>query len=98
MMDYKWPGNVRELQNAIQFAIVKSDGKIILPEDLPIELRELANIRSFRGPSKKLDIDRVRIALKETGGNKAKAARLLGVGRATLYRFLGNSPEVISTK
>jgi PAS domain S-box-containing protein len=90
MMDYKWPGNVRELQNAIQFAIVKSDGKIILPEDLPIELRELANIRSIRGPSKKLDIDRVRIALKETGGNKAKAARLLGVGRATLYRFLGN--------
>ena len=48
MMDYKWPGNVRELQNAIQFAIVKSNGKIILPEDLPMELRKLANMRSFR--------------------------------------------------
>ncbi len=98
MMDYKWPGNVRELQNAIQFAIVKSNGKIILPEDLPMELRKLANMRSFRGPSKKLDIDRVKFALKETGGNKAKAARLLGVGRATLYRFLGGSPEAIPNK
>ena len=98
MMDYKWPGNVRELQNAIQFAIVKSNGKILLPDDLPMELRELANIRSFRGPSKKLDIDRVKFALKETGGNKAKAARLLGVGRATLYRFLGGSPGAIPNK
>ena len=98
MMDYKWPGNVRELQNAIQFATVKSSGKVILPEDLPIELRELAYTRSYRGPAKKLDMDRVRIALKETGGNKAKAARLLGVGRATLYRFLGNYPEVILNK
>jgi transcriptional regulator of acetoin/glycerol metabolism len=42
------------------------------------------------GPSKKLDDDAVIAALKESGGNKAKAAKLLGVGRATLYRFLAD--------
>jgi transcriptional regulator of acetoin/glycerol metabolism len=41
-----------------------------------------------------LDIEGVRTALIKTGGNKAKAAKLLGVGRATLYRFLGDHPEL----
>lgn len=95
MMDYQWPGNVRELQNAIQFAIIKCNGSEILPMDLPMELRDLATVLPSRGPSKKLDIDSVASALKQTGGNKAKAARLLGVGRATLYRFLADYPEVL---
>lgn len=95
MMNYHWPGNVRELQNAIQFAIVKFSGSEILPNDLPMELKDLASLSPSRGPSKKLDIDRVRSALKQTGGNKAKAARLLGVGRATLYRFLADFPEAM---
>jgi transcriptional regulator with PAS, ATPase and Fis domain len=95
MMNYHWPGNVRELENAIQFAIVKFSGSEILPNDLPMELKDLASLSPSRGPSKKLDIDRVRSALKQTGGNKAKAARLLGVGRATLYRFLADFPEAM---
>ena len=95
MMSYHWPGNVRELENAIQFAIVMCSGSEILPNDLPMELRDLAGLSPSRGPSKKLDIDRVRSALKQTGGNKAKAARLLGVGRATLYRFLADFPEAM---
>ena len=95
MMNYHWPGNVRELENTIQFAIVKFSGSEILPNDLPMELKDLASLSPSRGPSKKLDIDRVRSALKQTGGNKAKAARLLGVGRATLYRFLADFPEAM---
>ena len=95
MMNYHWPGNVRELENALQFAIVMCSGSEILPNDLPMELRDLASLSPSRGPSKKLDIDRVRSALKQTGGNKAKAARLLGVGRATLYRFLADFPEAM---
>ncbi len=95
MMDYRWPGNVRELQNAIQFAIVKCNGSEILPPDLPLELKDLVGLTPSRGPSRKLDSDRVASALKQTGGNKAKAARLLGVGRATLYRFLAEHPEVL---
>ena len=94
ILDYRWPGNVRELQNAIQFAFVKCGGKSIAAEDLPMELREAEDVCIRRGPSRKLDAEGVQSALVKTGGNKAKAAKLLGVGRATLYRFLGDHPEL----
>ncbi len=93
MLDYPWPGNVRELQNAVQFAFVKCRANIIEPEDLPIELHEVKLTGSRRGPAKKLNAEAVLAALVKTGGNKAKAAKLLGVGRATLYRFLADHPE-----
>ena len=96
MIDYAWPGNVRQLQNALQYAIVKSSGNYIRPEDLPMELSELRINKHRRGPSKKLDFESVQAALEKTGHNKAKAARLLGVGRATLYRFLNDYPDVVS--
>jgi PAS domain S-box-containing protein len=94
MLDYRWPGNVRELQNAIQFAFVKCRGKVIEIEDLPLELREAADVCGRRGPARKLDLEAVRKALARTGGNKAKAAKIMGVGRATLYRFLNDHPEL----
>lgn len=94
MMDYRWPGNVRELQNAIQFAFVKCAGRVIEPEDLPLELRQAADMCPRRGPARKLDPEAVRRALTRTGGNKAKAAKLMGVGRATLYRFLSDHPDM----
>jgi transcriptional regulator with PAS, ATPase and Fis domain len=92
MLDYRWPGNVRELQNAVQFAFVKCGGKRITPESLPLELREAEGVCARRGPARKLEIETVRTALERTGGNKAKAAKLMGVGRATLYRFLNDHP------
>jgi len=95
MIDYTWPGNVRQLQNVLQYAIVKSCGRYIRPEDLPMELAELRVVRNKRGPSRKLDIESVESALGKTGNNKAKAARLLGVGRATLYRFLNEHPDAV---
>jgi len=94
IINYPWPGNIRELQSAISFAMVKSRGKTIRPEDLPQELRKWKNGVTNTGPSRKLDREKVRSALAQTGGNKAKAARLLGVGRATLYRFLTDFPDV----
>ncbi|MBC8199033.1 MAG: helix-turn-helix domain-containing protein [Desulfobacterales bacterium] len=60
---------------------------------------ELINFKSSiytRGQSVKLDIDAVNKALLKTGGNKAKTAKVLGVGRATLYRFLGDHPAKVS--
>ena len=95
MMDYPWPGNVRELQSAIRFAIVKSRGRVIRLKDLPMELQDRNPSQSSRGPSRKLDPDTVRAALAQSGGNKAKAARLLGVGRATLYRFIADFPSIL---
>jgi PAS domain S-box-containing protein len=93
MMDYAWPGNVRELQNAVQFAIVRCSGEVITTRDLPLELQQVSGTALRRGPSRKLDTRTVRRALIKTGGNKARAARELGVGRATLYRFIGDHPE-----
>ena len=94
MMDYRWPGNVRELQNAVQFSIVRCRGGTIQPDDLPMELKEFIVEKPHRGPARKLDAAMVKAALTKTGGNKAKAAKLLGVGRATLYRFLGSHPNL----
>ena len=92
MMGYHWPGNVRELQNTIQFAIVNCNADTILPKDLPIELRDQSILCSPRKASRKLNEEIVKTALEKSGGNKAKAARILGVGRATLYRFLNDHP------
>jgi len=94
MIDYPWPGNVRELQSTIHYALIKSRGKIIQPVHLPMELRTQKINRLSRGPSLRLDSKIVKEALLRSGGNKAKAARYLGVGRATLYRFLNNFPDI----
>lgn len=88
LLDYPWPGNVRELENAVQFALVKSKSNTIQPEDLPLEFRTSRPESKKRGPTQKLYAETVNEALAEAGGNKAKAAKLLGVGRATLYRHL----------
>jgi len=90
LMQYPWPGNVRELANAIHFAMIKSQGSEIQLHHLSSELishSETSNaIRRGRRP--KLNPSEVKVALKETGGNKAKAAGRLGVSRTTLYRYL----------
>lgn len=95
LMDYHWPGNVRQLQNVLQFAIVKSGGKVLRPVHLPMELREGEGKSIRKGANRKLDEMSVRRALEKTGGNKVRAAKMLGVGRATLYRFLQDYPESI---
>ncbi len=107
LLAYDWPGNVRELKNAIQFAVVRSRGKKILPSHLPEEIigndninhnyhsvpdaQSVENLMPAKG---KLNKESVKAALRRTGGNKSKAARILGVGRATLYRFLANNEEI----
>lgn len=104
MLDYYWPGNVRELKNVIQFSVVRCRGKKIFPSDLPMEIVQDKEI-NFRTPTVtpvqdtipargKLDVESVKSAIKKAGGNKSKAARLLGVGRATLYRFLTQNEEI----
>ncbi len=95
LMDYPWPGNVRELQNAIQFAFVKSNGRLLTVDDLPMEIKGQLERLPRKGPVRKLEAQTVEAALKKAGGNKSRAARLLGVGRATLYRFLNAHPEAL---
>ncbi len=89
---YSWPGNVRELENAIRFAVIRARGGVIQPDHLPATLRGSRDRRP-PAPSTRnrtgLTTDGVKQALVTTDGNRSKAARVLGVSRATLYRFLG---------
>ena len=95
LMNYHWPGNIRELQNAIQFSIVRCSGNIITTDDLPMEFKDGKDPGTKKGPLKKLHADAVKNALSKTGGNKTKTAKVLGVGRATLYRFLDEHEEIL---
>lgn len=89
LMVYHWTGNVRELQNALQFALVKCRGNVIKPEYLPISISQTHKHQPSRRRRKgKLDSNAVEDALQKTHGNKLEAAKLLGVGRATIHRFL----------
>lgn len=91
MIGYPWHGNVRELQSTIRFALVKAKGRIIRPQDLPAGIEGWKKGSLLHGPYRKLNAKNVGDALTRAGGNKAKAARILGVGRATLYRFLSRT-------
>ena len=92
MANYPWPGNVRELENVIGNSCMMVDGKFIDINDLPDQLRE--------GISDESTTDEVLLSLDEiqkrhilrvlerVGGNRAQAAKILGLGRATIYEFL----------
>jgi sigma-54 dependent transcriptional regulator, acetoin dehydrogenase operon transcriptional activator AcoR len=88
---YPWPGNVRELRSAIEFAVIRCRGAVIQADDLPPEIFEPANLAGAvnTDPS---DDEKVRLldALGRSRGNRARAARLLGISRATLYRRLSD--------
>ncbi len=92
LMMYNWPGNVRELENAMECAVAIGSGPILDIGDLPSSLQ-------LNSGEKLLDIDALMSlkdltnramlrALEETGGDKVAAARLLGIGKTTLYRKL----------
>ena len=85
LLGYAWPGNVRQLRNVIDSAIVMSEGAQIIPDDLG--LRDAATGDQLE--SLRMDYWERRLiqeALKRTDGNVPEAAKLLGLGRATLYR------------
>ncbi len=86
---YHWPGNVRELRNAIEYAYVKSRESVIRTEHLPPEIVSYQRkTRKKTGPPLKIKKEQVMIALDKTEGNRKEAAKFLGIGRATLYRYL----------
>ena len=86
-MLYPWPGNVRELGHAIEHAFVLCHGQNIAIEHLPPEIIENSGIEKF-APVKGSVYDQQEIleALNKTDWNKAKAARILGISRRTIYR------------
>lgn len=90
---YAWPGNVRELENAMERAVVLCAGKMIQPEHLPpgIVHPDHAAHRAAFSPQRSLaevEQEHIRQVLDLTGGNKSRAARILGISQTTLWRKL----------
>ena len=74
---YPWPGNVRELKSAVEHAVIRCRGSVIQSEDLPPEIAPEGDEKT-----------RILAALERVEGNRSRAARVLGISRATFYRRL----------
>jgi two-component system response regulator HydG len=104
VMVYEWPGNVRELDNALEHAVVLTRGNLIeaacLPERITKRRKEpLVAERSYRNPTLEV-IERAYImwVLQAEGGNKTRAAEVLGIDPSTLYRKLSRYEEQVEVK
>jgi len=97
MLAYDWPGNVRELENCLERAYAFTSGPLIHTTDLPREIGMVANSAPSNGNGNghakiisMAELEKVTIlnAIAELNGDKLQAARLLGIGKTTLYRKL----------
>jgi transcriptional regulator of acetoin/glycerol metabolism len=93
LLRYPWPGNVRELEHVIERAVALATHSVLSVDDFPAEIRDGAGrltgqIDGLPGTLSALQREHVLKVLESTRGNKEQAARLLGISRRTLYRFL----------
>jgi two-component system response regulator HydG len=92
MLAHAWPGNVRELENAIERGVVLARNVSIEPEDLLLAESSVTAIPvgdgSLQSSMDHAAATRIRAALEAAGGNRAEAARVLGIDRTTLYRLM----------
>jgi len=92
LLAYDWPGNVRELENAVERAVALGSGPILHVGDLPSNLQYGTGDRMPQSdellPLEELERRAIFRALRDAAGDKLAAARLLGIGKTTLYRKL----------
>lgn len=91
LMNYDWPGNVRELENCVQRALTLGSGPWLEVKDLPSSLLyRLGSAAKGQGVPTLKELERQAIleALEATGGDRLRAAKLLGIGKTTIYRKL----------
>jgi two-component system response regulator HydG len=99
MLAYDWPGNVRELENCLERTYAFTSGPLIHTTDLPREIANLPDVAPSIGngnggghariiPMAELEKQTILNAITELHGDKLQAARLLGIGKTTLYRKL----------
>jgi DNA-binding NtrC family response regulator len=89
---YSWPGNVRELENILGYACMMAERDVVDVRDFPERLRTQAAEQAAPDesllPLEELDRRHARKVLERVGGNRVRAAEILGISRATLYRLL----------
>ncbi len=95
MFIYDWPGNVRELENCLERAVAMSSGPLLNAADLPAHIRASSALRVTNGgkqgrivPLAEVEKQTILEALDQLNGDKLMTARLLGIGKTTLYRKL----------
>jgi two-component system response regulator HydG len=92
LLNYDWPGNVRELENCIQRAVSLGSGTFVQMQDLPssllYHLGRTPTSRQDLTTLEALEQQAIRQALRATGGDRIRAAKLLGIGKTTIYRKL----------
>jgi len=88
LMSYDWPGNVRELFNALEYASVLASGETVTLSDLPLPVRE-SDGEEVGAEGREDGMGRkIRDALIQAGGNRVKAAKILGISRVTLWKWM----------
>ncbi|MBI4649315.1 MAG: sigma-54-dependent Fis family transcriptional regulator [Bacteroidia bacterium] len=89
LSNYHWPGNVRELENLIHKLVVMNDGSIIDAPDLPSIMRySIEPEKCYNRTLKEVETEYIKNVLSNCGGNKSKAAKILGIDRKTLREKL----------
>lgn len=89
LQNYDWPGNVRELEHLVEQLVILASGEVIAPDDIPDEILQARGESAASGGRFAMDeVERAAIiaALDKSRGNVKEAARLLGIGYATVYR------------
>lgn len=90
---YPWPGNIRELRNVLERALIMApDSEQLLPAHLPLEIMNLSSaeaaVSDADQPLEEIEKRHIARVLAHNSGNRSKAARVLGISRATLYEKL----------
>lgn len=88
LLTYPWPGNVRELKQKIFTAVLQAEGEVITEDDLELGCEQIASPIGFTLKCGEEERERIMRAMKQANGNKKLAAKLLGIGRTTLYSKL----------
>ncbi len=93
LMNYHWPGNVRELENAVERAVILAETDVIHSHDLPEKLQSSSVVVTddsggVEPTLEEVEREHIKRVLRKVEGDKAKAARVLGIHLSTLYRKL----------
>lgn len=82
LRSYAWPGNVKELRRLVRQLVTAGKSGLVTAGDLPANMQSAKNLTMIE----RVELEAIRKALQEAGGNRVRAADILGVSRATVYR------------